>query len=160
MLAEDENQHPAGISFAHETAVMSIKYSVDSFRCAPLVKVFVVFRSSILTAAFSLIAVGSTLAIAQPPAPQERKPSAFDLPLVAEESYERPQSLQRAETEAYLRKERIANDYRQRIIAAEEIVRRRVAALRPTRPSNPPMYSYYAPHSVPRRIIYVPSFVD
>lgn len=114
------------------------------------------FRSSILTAALSLIAVGSTQAIAQQPAPQLRKPSAFDQPLFGEDSNERPQSLRRAEIEAYLRKERAANDYRQRIIAAEENARRGVEGLRPTRPSNPRMHSYYAP----RRIIYVPYFVD
>jgi len=159
-LAEDRNQQSAGISFAHETAAMSIKKSVEGFRCAPLVKVYAVFRTSILTAALWLIAVSSTQAIAQPPAPQLRKPSAFDPPLVTEESYERAQSLPRAEIEAYLRPERIANDYRQRILAAEDIFRGRVAALRPTRPSNLPMHSYYAPYSVPRRIIYVPSFVD
>jgi len=115
-----------------------------------------VYRTSILAAAFSLIAVGSTPAIAQPPVPQLRKPSAFDPPRFEEESYERAQSLQRAEIPAYLRSGHIANDYRQRILAAEDVFRERVAALRPTRPSNPPMQRYAAP----RRIIYVPSLID
>lgn len=118
------------------------------------------FRTSILTAALSLIAVGSNPATAQPPASQLRKPSAFDPPRFAEESYENSRSLQRAEIPAYLRSEHIANDYRQRILAADDVFRERVAALRPTRLSNPPVYRYHARYSVPRRIIYVPSLVD
>ncbi len=113
-------------------------------------------RSTILTTAFSLVAVGASQAIAQQPAIDLRKPSAFDQPLFGQESIDKPQSLQRAEIDAYLRKERAAFDYRQRLLAAEERSRIGIAMLRPNRPSNPHMHSYYAP----RRIIYVPYFVD
>jgi hypothetical protein len=106
--------------------------------------------------AFSLVAVGSTEVIAQQPAIDLRKPSAFDQPLFGQESIDKPQSLQRAEIEAYLRSERAAIDYRQRLLAAEERSRRGIAMLRPNRPSNPHMHSYYSP----RRIIYVPYFID
>lgn len=114
------------------------------------------FRSSILTAIFAIVAVGTTQSDAQQPAAVGRKPSAFDQPLLAGETFDRPQSLQRAEIEAYLRNERAAFDSRQRAIRAEENARMGVAILRPTRSSNPRMHSYYAP----RRIIYVPYFVE
>ncbi|HBJ36362.1 MAG TPA: hypothetical protein DDZ51_16755 [Planctomycetaceae bacterium] len=109
-----------------------------------------------MTAAISLVSIGSTEIIAQQPAIDLRKPSAFDQPLFGQESIDRPQSLQRAEIDAYLRKERAAIEYRQRLMAAEERSRNSIAMLRPNRPSNPHMHSYYTP----RRIIYVPYFVD
>ncbi len=112
------------------------------------------FRSSILTAAISLVAVGSTEIIAQQPAIDLRKPSAFDQPHFGQDPIDKPQSLRRAEIDTYLRKERAAIDYRQRLLAAEERSRMGVAMLRPNRPSNPHMQSYYSP----RRIIYVPYF--
>ena len=114
------------------------------------------FRSSILIAALSIVAVNSSETIAQPPAIDLRMPSAFDQQQLGDESINKPQSLQRAEIDAYLRKERAVIDYRQRLLAAEERSRIGIAMLRPNRPSNPHMHSYYSP----RRIIYVPYFVD
>jgi len=115
-----------------------------------------VLRSTILTAVVSLVAGGATSAIAQQPGNEPRMPSAFDQPLFGQESLDKPQSLRRAEIEAYLRQERAFVDYRQRLLAAEERSRIGIAMLRPNRPSNPRMHSYYSP----RRIIYVPYFVD
>lgn len=108
-------------------------------------------RSSIFTAALVLLAVNSTDTIAQQPFGDSRKPSAFD-----QEGFDNPQLLRRAEIDSYQRSQRDAIDYRQRILAAEERSRIGIAMLRPNRPSNPRMHSYYSP----RRIIYVPYFVD
>jgi len=72
------------------------------------------------------------------------------------ENGETSQSLRRAEIEAYLRKERAALSQQQRAVTSAAKAREGIAALRPTRPSNPRMQSYYSP----RRIIYVPYFVD
>jgi hypothetical protein len=132
-----------------------ITSEVYAFRCVHL-KAFVVFRSSILTAALLLVAVDAVDTIAQQPAGDSRMPSAFDQPLFGQESFDKPQSLRRAEIDSYLRSQRDAFDYRQRILAAEEKSRIGIAMLRPNRPSNPRMHSYYSP----RRIIYVPYFVD
>jgi hypothetical protein len=115
-----------------------------------------VLRLTIFTAVVSLVLGGSTGIHAQQPENETRKPSAFDQPLFGQESIDKPQSLRRAEIEAYMRQERTVIDYRQRLLAAEERSRMGVAMLRPNRPSNPRMHSYYTP----RRIIYVPYFVD
>lgn len=114
------------------------------------------FRTTIFTAALSLVAVGSTGAIAQQPGNEARKPSAFDQPLFGQQSIDKPLSMQREEIDAYLRKERAMIEYRRRMLAAEERSRMSVTTLRPNWPSNPRMHSYYSP----RRIIYVPYFID
>jgi len=93
---------------------------------------------------------------AQPPAPQARVPESWDAFSLPPESNEAPQALRRSEIEAYLHKERAALSQQQRSLASAARAREGIAALRPTRPSNPRMQSYYSP----RRIIYVPYFVD